>query len=78
VFSRLPPTARCRTKAAIDPLANDPTLIGATPLRGRDSAYRIRLENYRVVYDVHATEIVVCMVGTAHRREIYRTMLKGR
>jgi mRNA interferase RelE/StbE len=62
----------------IDALAEDPTPLGATRLRGRENAYRIRFGDYRMVYEVHATEIVVYVVGVAHRREIYRTILKRR
>lgn len=65
-------------KEVIDGLANHPTPLGAARLRGRENAYRIRIGNYRLVYEVHATEIVVYVVGVAHRREIYRTILKRR
>jgi len=65
-------------KAAIDRLSEDPTPLGSTRLRGRQDAYRIQVGNYRIVYEVHATEIVVYLAGVAHRREIYRRILKRR
>jgi mRNA interferase RelE/StbE len=74
----LPAATRRRVKEAIDTLAEVPIPLGATRLRGRDNAYRIRIGNYRLVYEVHATEIVVYVVGVGHRREIYRTILKKR
>lgn len=69
---------RRRTKSVIDGLAKDPTPIGAARLRGRENAFRIRVGNYRIVYEVHVTEIIVFVVGVAHRREIYRRILKRR
>lgn len=75
---RLPVSVRGRVKSAIDRLAEDPTPLGSSRLRGRQDAYRIRVGNYRIVYEVHVTEIVVYVVGVAHRREIYRRILKRR
>ncbi len=60
----------------IDELRTNPTPLGSSRLRGRENAYRIRVGNYRIVYEVHATEIVVYVVGVAHRREVYRRILK--
>ena len=52
--------------------------MGAGRLRGRANAYRIRIGSHRIVYEVHATEVVVYIVGIAHRREVYRRILERR
>jgi mRNA interferase RelE/StbE len=62
----------------IDGLAEEPIPVGAGRLRGRENAYRIRIGNYRIVYEVHVTEVVVYVVGVAHRREIYHRILEPR
>jgi mRNA interferase RelE/StbE len=62
----------------IDNLTDEPIPLGAGRLRGRENAYRIRIGNYRIVYEVHVTEVVVYVVGIAHRREIYRRILERR
>ena len=72
---KLPTKIRDRAKATIDGLGEDPIPIGAGRLRGRENAYRIRIGDYRIVYEVHVTEIVVYVVGAAHRREVYRRIL---
>jgi mRNA-degrading endonuclease RelE of RelBE toxin-antitoxin system len=41
-------------------------------------AYRIRFGRYRLLYEVHATEIVVYVVGIAHRKDVYTRLLKRR
>jgi mRNA interferase RelE/StbE len=69
---------RAKAKAAIDSLAGEPIPVGAGRLRGRENAYRIPVGTYRIVYEVHATEIVVYVVGVAHRKEIYRRILDRR
>ena len=56
----------------------DPIPVGARRIRGRQNAYRIRIGDYRIVYEVHVTEVVVYVVGVAHRREVYRRILERR
>ena len=75
-IKRLPAAIRRKVKLLIDSLADDPIPIGATRLRGRVGAYRIRIADYRIIYEVHVTEVVVYVVGVAHRREVYRRILK--
>lgn len=77
-ISRIPAATRRRVKAAIDALAAEPVPLGAARLRGRENAYRIRIGDYRVVYEVHVTEVIVYVVGVAHRREVYRRILGRR
>lgn len=74
----LPKTVKPRVKAAIGELARTPVPRGASRLRGRADAYRLRVGNYRIIYEVHATEIVVFIVGVAHRKEVYRRLLRRR
>jgi len=73
---KLPIKTKNRVKKAIDSLATDPRPPGAAKLRGRSNAYRIRFGDYRLLYEVHVTEIVVYVIGIAHRREVYRRLLR--
>jgi mRNA interferase RelE/StbE len=74
----LPKRTRAQVREVIDALQSDPHPVGAVPLKGRKSAYRIRVGDYRILYEVHATEIVVYVVGVAHRREVYVRLLRRR
>ena len=67
---------RTRVKEAISVLASDPIPVGASRIRGRTNAYQLRVGDYRIIYEVHVTEIVVYVVGVAHRREVYRRILR--
>ncbi len=64
--------------AAIDALAEDPRPPGAAALRGRKSAFRLRVGEYRVLYEIHATEIVVYVVAVGHRRDVYVRTVRRR
>jgi mRNA interferase RelE/StbE len=77
-LKKLPAKIRHRAKATIDGLADEPIPVGAGRLRGRENTYRIRIGNYRIVYEIHVTEVVVYVVGVAHRREVYRRILDRR
>ena len=50
-------------------LANDP-YYNAKKLTGRE-AYRIRIGNYRVIYEINNNELVVLVVSIGHRKDIY-------
>lgn len=67
---------RHRIREAITSLASNPIPIGASRIRGRTNAYRIRVAACRIVYEVHVTEIVVYVVRVGHRREVYRRILQ--
>lgn len=69
---KLPRPVRDRVLDAIEDLADDPRPHGPCKLAGEDTAWRIRVGAYRVIYDVHDKELLITVVRTAHRREVYR------
>ena len=34
--------------------------------------YRMRVANYRVLYEIHESEIIVIVIGIGHRKDIYK------
>ena len=52
-------------------LALNPRPFGSIKLRGRD-AWRIRVGDYRIIYEIKDSMLVVFVVAIGHRREIYR------
>lgn len=71
-FRGLHPQVSGRLKAAIQELAEDPRPPGSLQLNGGDGELRIRVGDYRVIYDVEEDELVVLVLRVGHRREIYR------
>jgi mRNA interferase RelE/StbE len=61
-----------RVTAAVNQLALDPRPLGSRKLSGSEEAYRIRVGDYRVVYEVRVGELVVEVVRVRHRRDVYR------
>jgi mRNA interferase RelE/StbE len=52
-------------------LSGDPRLLGYKKLKTRD-AYRVRIGDYRVIYEIHDDVLVVLVIRVAHRREAYQ------
>ncbi len=50
-------------------LEEDP-LYNSKKLTGRD-AFRIRVGNYRVIYEIHDGELVVLVINISHRKDVY-------
>lgn len=74
----VPKRIRSRIREFIDSLAADPRPPGVVPLKGRKNVFRYRIGDYRILYEVHATEIVIFVIGVAHRREVYVRLLRRR
>lgn len=68
---KLPRPARDRVLDAIENLGKDPRPRGAKKLVGEQTAWRVRIGDYRVIYDVFDSELTVSVVRAAHRREVY-------
>ncbi|WP_026077627.1 type II toxin-antitoxin system RelE family toxin [Brevibacterium senegalense] len=59
-----------RIRGAIALLAADPRPPGAKALRGRDGL-RIRVGDYRIIYTVQDSKLLIVVVTLGHRREVY-------
>ena len=55
---------------AISLLENEPRPSGCKKLQGRDG-FRIRIGNYRVIYEINDNELVIDVITLGHRKDIY-------
>jgi mRNA interferase RelE/StbE len=67
----LPPDVYRRIAVALRDLANNPRPPGCQKLSGRD-AWRIRVGDYRVLYEIDDPARTVLVVHIGHRRDVYR------
>jgi mRNA interferase RelE/StbE len=63
-------TAR-RIKSAIEPLRTEPRPHGVKALTGQHGWLRIRVGDYRIVYEVRDDELVVLVIQIGHRSQVY-------
>ncbi|MBL9155568.1 MAG: type II toxin-antitoxin system RelE/ParE family toxin [Verrucomicrobiales bacterium] len=58
--------------AAIESLESDPRPVGCKKLVGSDHTYRLRIGDYRVVYEIQDDILVILVVRIRHRGDVYR------
>ncbi len=61
-----------RLRAALDLLSDNPRPPNCVAMQGEDSVYRVRVGDYRIVYEVLDNVLLVHVVRIGHRREVYR------
>ena len=70
-LARIATPARTRVAEAIDGLAENP--FTGTALKGElRGLRRIRVGEYRIVYEIQEGELVVLVIRVRHRRDVYR------
>lgn len=57
-------------KSAIYSLANNPRPQGYIKLKGRNG-YRIRVADYRIIYEIFDDILLVDVINLGHRKDIY-------
>ena len=57
---------------AADALADDPRPQKVEKLSGESNLWRVRVGDYRIVYEIEDRRLIVLVLKVAHRREVYR------
>ena len=68
----LPRQEVARIVAAVAQLASDPLPHGSQKLSGSERTWRIRVGDYRVVYEVFSDSHIVEVQRVRHRKDVYR------
>ena len=66
-FHRLPPKEQARVKAALISMQVDPFQGDIKRLKGQPTAWRRRVGNYRIVYDLYFEQRVIVVAGILRR-----------
>lgn len=69
---QLPPKEFHRIIREMNALAKDPRPPGSHKIAGSKRDWRIRVGNYRVVYEIDEKAKAVRVMRVRHRREVYR------
>ncbi len=70
-LAKLDRAVQRRVAARIDRLASDP-MGDAIKLRGADDVWRARVGDYRILYRIEKSRLLVLVIRIAHRRAVYR------
>ena len=61
-----------RIVAAAEALAENPFPPDCTKLTGSERSYRIRVGDYRILYDVFSVRLLIEVVKVGHRKDVYK------
>lgn len=56
----------------IDELATSPRPNGVKKLKGKENTYRIRVGDYRILYEIFDDVLLVTVVKIGHRSKVYK------
>ena len=71
-LEKLPKQVIPRIVTAIRELGVNPYPQGVKKLTGFDQTYRIRVGEYRVLYDIYENKLVIEVIRIRHRKDAYR------
>ncbi len=69
---KVPAADAARIDAKILALSENPKPPDAEKLKGGAGELRVRVGDYRIVYEVDEGVLVVVVIAIGHRREVYR------
>jgi len=70
-LAKLPRAIAERIARAIDALSIQPRPPGCVKMEGPDGFWRIRVGDYRIIYQIHDDHLIVLVVRIGHRRDVY-------
>lgn len=63
---------RNRIEDKLEALVVIPRPDGVVKMKGHNARYRIRIGDYRVIYDINDGKLLILVVNFQHRREVYQ------
>ncbi|GAC1373916.1 MAG: type II toxin-antitoxin system RelE/ParE family toxin [Acidimicrobiales bacterium] len=72
MLAALPRREQQRIRAAVDLLADEARPPGCITLVGEPHTYRVRVGDYRIVYEILDDVLLIHVVRIGHRRDVYR------
>ena len=73
-FASIPVSTQNRIKDVILSLAENPRPMGAIKMVDFENAYRIRIGNYSIGYQIFNREVIVSVLTVAKRDKVYPLM----
>jgi mRNA interferase RelE/StbE len=64
--------AQRRVLACLERLGEEPRSQDSIKLQAAEDLYRIRVGDYRIIYEISDRQLLVLVLKVGHRREIYR------
>jgi len=72
-YKKLPVNEIEDVNIAIEDISKKPRLSGYKKLKNRN-AYRIRVNDYRIIYEIQEESSTIVIIRIRHRKEVYRNL----
>jgi mRNA interferase RelE/StbE len=71
-IQQIPKPFRIKIIETIDSLAVNPRPSGVKKLENFKNSYRVRVGQYRIVYEIEDRQLLIEVIKVANRKEVYR------
>jgi len=71
-LEKLPRQMISKIVAAVDSLSLNPYPQGVRKLVSTENSYRIRVGDYRVLYNIVENKLIIEIIRVGHRKDVYR------
>ena len=71
-FRKVPSHIKERVVDTIEKLLDNPRCSGVAKLKGDDDLYRVRVGEYRIIYEIDDNDKKIVRTRIRHRRDVYR------
>ena len=73
-LKKIPKANRKRIVEKIDSLAESPPNPDTTKMKGDNPFHKVRVGDYRIVYEIQEDVLVILVIKIGHRKDIYRNL----
>ena len=71
---KLPNSAKKRILTKLSSFENSPPPITETKLKGNNPFHKIRVDDYRIIYEYQGEILVILIIKIGHRKDIYNKL----
>ncbi|MBU1168188.1 MAG: type II toxin-antitoxin system RelE/ParE family toxin [Proteobacteria bacterium] len=73
-LKKIPKPEQNRIRQRIDSLAEQLPSVDTTKMKGDNPFHKIRVGDYRIVYEIQNEVLVILIIKIGHRKDIYRNL----
>ncbi len=63
-----------RIKKRIEDLAQNLPDPASTKMKGRNDFHKVRVGDYRIIYEIHSDILIILVVKIGHRKDVYKQL----
>ncbi len=74
-LKKIPKSDQRQIRDRIDSLSENSPNPDTTKMKGDNPFHRIRVGDYRIIYEIHGDILVIMVLKIGHRKEVYRRLI---